>query len=93
MPACAFCQKPVEIDGKVFRTDVCPHCARDLHCCLQCAFYEPGRQNDCREERAEPVHDKDRSNFCDYFVFGAATPAGVSPADEAKKKLQNLFKR
>lgn len=91
MPRCTFCHTEVPIDDKVFRTDTCPHCERDLHCCLNCIFYEEGRQNDCREERAERVVEKDRANFCDYFHFGAAVRA-QDPVAKAKADLAALFK-
>jgi hypothetical protein len=44
---------------------------------------------------AERVVDKDRRNFCDYFVIGGAGKSG-SKADakaEALKKLDDLFKK
>lgn len=92
MPTCAFCKREVLIDDKVFRTDSCPHCDRDLHACVNCTHYEPGRNNDCREERAEREVEKERANFCDYFHFGAR-PFLRDPACEAKARLAALFKK
>jgi len=92
MPVCIFCRKPVEMDDKVFHKDVCPHCDADLHACVQCRFYEIGRNNDCREVRAERVVVKDRANHCDYFEFGAESYMEKA-SDEAKRKLESLFKK
>lgn len=91
MPTCAYCRKEVTVEDKVFRRDACPHCGRDLHSCRNCMFFERGRQNDCREERAENVLDKDSANFCDYFRFGSELEASVRDGD-AKAKLAALFK-
>ena len=45
----------------------CPGCDRPTHLCRNCRFYQPGRANDCSEPVAEPVLEKARANFCDYF--------------------------
>ncbi len=47
--------------------DECPQCDRPLHVCLNCGFYDPAYNNQCRETQAERVVDKDRFNFCEYF--------------------------
>ncbi len=91
MNQCAFCGAEVEILDRVLRKQTCPQCGEDLHCCLQCRFYEEGRQNDCREPRAERVLDKDRANYCDYFEFHGVYEA-IDSVDDAKKKLNDLFK-
>ena len=31
--------------------------------------YEPRMADQCRERRAEPVHEKHMANFCEYFEF------------------------
>jgi len=50
--------------------------------------------NQCRETQAEWVADKEKANFCDYFVFSAraAAPAGTG-AEAARKKFDDLFKK
>jgi len=91
MSTCYFCHNAVDVDDKIFRKDDCPHCGQDLHCCFQCRFYEKGRQNDCKESRAERVVDKDRANFCDYFEFGSSIVEKPEEGD-VKQKLEDLFK-
>jgi len=90
---CAFCRKEVKIENKVGRNDTCPNCRRDLRCCKQCKFYDSHAYNDCREVSAERVVDKERSNFCDYFVFKGSAQKKVNKADDAKKALNALFKK
>jgi len=91
MSNCAFCNQEIEVVDKVFRKDQCPHCGEDLHCCKQCVYFELGRENDCREPRAERVVENERANFCDYFEFAGGD--GVEESmDNAKKQLDDLFK-
>ncbi len=94
MPKCCFCGKEIElVYRKVGRRDDCPHCGRDLHACLQCRFYDRSFHNQCRENQASIVSDKERSNFCEFFEFGRDADAEKAKAEEAKKKLDTLFKR
>jgi hypothetical protein len=44
-----------------------PRAALPVRCCKNCTFYEVGAHWDCRETIPDPVFDKERSNFCDYF--------------------------
>jgi hypothetical protein len=93
---CVFCEKEVAVKEKVGRRDTCPHCNNDLHCCRQCDFYDPHAYNDCREVSAERIVDKERSNFCDYYVpRGAEKKAkgNLNRAQEAKEALEALFKK
>lgn len=90
MPECAFCGRSVEMIDKVMRVDICPHCRRDLHCCIQCRFYDRGYHNDCRETRSEMTGVKDRANFCDFFEFGSKGRTGPL-GDDSRDKLDELF--
>jgi len=90
---CAFCGETVSIEGKVSRNDTCPHCGKDLRCCKQCKFYDPHSYNDCREVLAERIVDKERSNFCDYFVPRGSLVGNVNKTKEAKRALEALFKK
>ncbi|MBW2063637.1 MAG: hypothetical protein JRJ03_01770 [Deltaproteobacteria bacterium] len=92
---CAFCHQIIEVEGRVSRQDTCPHCHRDLRCCKQCKFYDPNAYNECREVSAERILDKERANFCDYFVIRGSKQGGGSHnrTKEAKKALEALFKK
>ncbi|RME93169.1 MAG: hypothetical protein D6766_08675 [Verrucomicrobia bacterium] len=76
------------------RQESCEKCGSDWRVCLNCAHYDPGAAQQCREVRAEPVADKDRANFCEWFVFGEDTH-GRWPqdrrAEEARERLRRLF--
>jgi len=58
MNICHKCKKEIAEDFFVGRQSQCPSCGTDLHCCLNCSFYELGAYNDCREPQAERVLDK-----------------------------------
>jgi hypothetical protein len=76
------------------RLAACPACAADLHVCRMCRFYDRGVANGCREPVAEPVHDKDRANFCQWLQPrpGAWTAGGVErAAGESRARLEGLF--
>lgn len=90
---CAFCGTKLIIEKKVMKNDECPHCSRDLRCCRQCKFYDLHAYNDCKEVMAERVVDKERSNFCEYFVPRGSSLEIASKEQDAKEALEALFKK
>lgn len=93
MKLCFSCKKELDIDTKPGRSDACPWCTADLKVCLNCKFFDQDSYNDCREPQAERVLDKDRSNFCDFFVFRDTDNADTENANEdPMKNLKDLFK-
>jgi hypothetical protein len=102
MKTCFKCGATVEIE-KVSRRDECPRCGADLRVCLNCAFYADSKANACTEPQAEPVKEKDRANYCDFFLFkeAAGGPRASAPAAgqaksgkaEAEKRWSELFKK
>ena len=93
---CVFCRADLSIKGNVSRRDTCPHCQGDLRCCKQCNYYDPSAYNECREVSSERIMDKERANFCDYFVLKGSSAAGNGHFDKtnkAKAALEALFKK
>jgi hypothetical protein len=90
---CVFCGQKTDIEGKVGRSDTCSHCGRDLRCCKQCKFYDPHAYNECREVSADRIVDKERANFCDYFVPMGSSRGKVNKVQEARRELEALFKK
>lgn len=80
--------------GTVGRREECSKCKSDVHCCMNCEFYDVSAYNSCRESSADVVKEKDRSNFCDYFKPSSRT-SGTK--DKAKNDLlaaaEALFKK
>jgi hypothetical protein len=94
MKICHACKKEIALELKVGRKDACPSCGADLRCCLNCRFHDPVVSKQCRETMAELVREKEKANFCDYFVFAqdrvAAPDAGGA---RARKALDYLFRK
>jgi len=95
MTKCHACSRALETGSNVGRRDVCIFCGADLRCCLNCTFYAPGAYNDCREPQAERVIEKNRSNFCDYFVFrnSISDKQEKEARDIIQGKLESLFRK
>ena len=95
MSACRFCGASLDPKMKIFRETECPSCGRDLNACVQCRNFDRNAHNMCREPQAEWVTDRERRNFCDYFVLNPAGGAGAGIPDReksARSKLDQLFK-
>ena len=75
------------------RLEVCPECDSELHVCRMCRFYDPNISDQCTEDGAEEVREKERANFCDYYKprHGAYQVRDTSGAHAAKHKLNALF--
>lgn len=78
---------------RLSRHDLCPGCSCELHVCRMCSHYDPQVPDQCREDDAERVSDKERANFCDYFSPSAAAfdEDRRQEAESARKKLEALF--
>lgn len=90
---CFNCSASNPVLGSVGFRDECFKCGSDLHCCRNCAHYDPGSYNDCREPSAEVVREKDRANFCDYFSPGDGSGAGKDRSQELLSNAEALFKK
>ena len=98
--SCFKCGEVVRLASgdKVRLRDTCPQCSADLHCCLNCKFYDPHVHNQCRETQAEWVRYKDEANHCDYFeplLSAGRSPgqkSGMAGSQAARKKFDDLFK-
>ena len=60
---------------------------------MMCEFFDPNVPNQCREDDADDVHEKERANFCEWFrpgtdVFDAARAAKEEKSNDA---LASLF--
>jgi hypothetical protein len=100
---CQSCGAPVTLAAPIPRDAECDACRHDLRCCRNCRHFDTRYNNACKETEAEPVADKERRNFCEYFDLNpahfAGAPGAPSPganrthADDARAKLDALFKK
>jgi hypothetical protein len=99
MKLCHHCGREVHLLSGIQRTDGCPACYSDLKVCLNCRFFDPAMNNQCREPQAEWVTDKAKANFCEFFDYREI--AGNSPGmggsgsdkDHARNAFDSLFRK
>jgi hypothetical protein len=92
MKICHACKRELAFTTALGRRDECPSCGSDLHCCLNCSLYDPKASRACREPVAEAVKEKQKANYCEYFIFREAGSGPGDGADTARKLLDDLFK-
>lgn len=85
---CWKCKKELEPEMKLTFRAVCPHCDRDLHVCVNCRFYAPGKPNDCAVPGTDFIRDREAVNFCEEF----RVKGNQDPPSNGKNKFNSLFK-
>ena len=90
---CFHCGRQIEVKERIGFRDRCTACDRPLHACLNCGFYDPAYNNQCRENQAERVVDKDRANFCEYFDPARRTASPATRPADPRAQLEALFKK
>jgi hypothetical protein len=94
MKTCRACNRELAEDVKIGRKDECPFCGADLRCCLNCVFYDRTVSKQCRETISELVKEKEKANFCEYFVFAKDRIAmGDVKSAQTHRALDDLFKK
>ena len=91
---CHKCQQQLELPLLVSRQEACFKCMADIRCCKMCIHYDTTSYNDCRESQAERVVDKEKANFCSYFVLkdNINSTDHKSAKEQALEKAKSLFK-
>ncbi len=90
---CWKCKKNT-FNSTIMRSSECPVCNTDLHSCLNCKFYSESSHYECKETIDELVKDKERRNFCDYFVekqYDSNSANSSKIVDDAKKSARDAF--
>lgn len=93
---CHKCKATISPVQRIGRRETCLACGYDLHCCRNCAFYDPTFHNQCTETQAERQVEKQAGNFCEYFSFllqAADANAPAPPGADARARLEALFKK
>ncbi len=83
---------PFKRFDKPGRRETCQSCGSDIRVCLNCAHYDLKAYNQCHENQAERVLDKDKGNYCDFFTFSTSGTKSSSSKQDVKSKLDSLFK-
>jgi hypothetical protein len=86
----------------------CPKCNAALHCCKQCAHFEPSTRFQCLKPIPVRIAGKDVANTCDLFsprvtvARDGAAPSAVAGAvmdpaprtpNDARSAFDKLFKK
>jgi hypothetical protein len=92
---CHLCGSALDVSEPIPRDAECPSCRNDVRCCRNCRHYDERYNNSCTETQADPVPEKARRNFCEFFYFSREpfVPAarGGQRQAEARQKLDALF--
>ena len=64
-----------------------------LHSCVNCDFYDRSYAQDCKETSADEVSDKEKKNFCDYFVPRSGGDAAKDKKEDLLAAAEALFKK
>lgn len=97
--ACWNCGRALDA-GDYGRGESCSGCGADSRCCRNCEHHAPSINNECRETQADRILDKERANFCEFFLpsvkpvraCDSGRPAKV-PGSSAKSAFESLFKK
>ena len=73
------------------RSDLCEKCHASLRSCKMCEFYDQTAYNECREPQAERMLEKEKANYCDYYVLRGGDSG--NKAEEAFSAADALFKK
>lgn len=94
---CHLCGAALDVHEPVARDAECPACRGDVRCCRNCRHYDERYNNSCTETEADPVPEKARRNFCEFFYFSrepfVKTGTSANRAADARAKLDALFKK
>lgn len=58
----------------------CPRCNASLHCCKQCANFEPSTRFQCLKPIPVRIAVKDQANECEFFKPRVTVARDVAPA-------------
>jgi hypothetical protein len=90
---CYSCGNANEFPSTLGRRDHCAKCNAELRCCLQCKLHNADSLPECKEPQAELPRERDRGNFCEFFVAGPGRSREQSDAEKAKAAFSALFGR
>ena len=96
---CYYCGEAVPAGSKIGFGEVCSSCGKDMHVCAMCSFFLPGAHWDCRETIDALIADKEKRNFCEWFLpdprFREKNPGRIKErgkVESAKSSFDALFK-
>lgn len=91
---CHNCGCNYSLAGNPGRLESCPQCGADLKVCLNCIHYDRAVAEQCKERRADLVHEKHMANYCEYFDMAKRVWGGKGAdqrEEDARAKLKKLL--
>lgn len=92
---CFKCQYLLDYmtEQKIQRSDECPKCYSPIRCCKMCKYYDPKSYNECSEPAADRVVEKEKVNFCDFFVLASNAKSSSTTKEDLWAQANALFKK
>lgn len=90
---CYNCDSPLS-ENDFGRQDTCEKCGRATRVCRNCRHYDKNYNNECREEQAQRIVDKEKANFCEWFQpREGSSGAKAAGKDSLRTSAESLFKK
>lgn len=90
---CWKCGTEYPNSGQPGRSETCEKCRRDLRVCKNCVSYDPKAAEQCRDRRAELIHEKDLANFCEWFELAKREYGGEEAESDRAAKAKDDFNK
>jgi len=92
---CALCGHTMK-DASVAPDSTCPGCAKPLHTCTNCSFFDTSERFECRKTLLKRIESKTKANSCQLFhpkaVRDLRSAQPEAPRD-ARAAFHALFKK
>ncbi len=91
--ACYSCLNEAHFESRLGFREECLNCRNDLHVCKNCQFHDLKAYNECTENSADVVREKDRANLCEYFTPRKKIDFAQDEKAKNKSAAEALFKK
>jgi len=75
----------------------CARCGFELHCCKQCAYFDPSSRFECAQPVERRVAQKDARNDCTFYAPRMTVERQTSPSSpkgtDVRKAFEDLFRK
>ena len=89
---CHKCSYIFSFNEVLSRTSSCENCHSDLKVCLNCSFFDIRASKQCLENQTSLVSDKEKANFCEWFVPSQTEKEKNCQKQKKLSELGKLFK-
>jgi hypothetical protein len=98
---CDQCGTDLSTEFDFSPVSTCSKCQAPLHTCRNCFYFDPSARFQCSQPVKERVAGKAAANECSHFTvrtisvkdIGPSSPSAPAGSDDARKALEDLFKK